>query len=95
MAVNHYSYDPNTPHGKELDDALTWLEDGRDKLARVIATLIQMKDGGTLGEYACLKYGFPTPTVANAALAELEAGNSPLTTAAATLNQMFSRFRTG
>jgi hypothetical protein len=95
MAVGHYEYNRSTPHGQALHESLTQLEEGRDNLLRQIATLIQMKDGGTLGVYAVGKYGFPDTTVANAALAELESAKGALDGIAATLNQLFNKFRNG
>lgn len=93
MAVGHIGFEPNSSHGRGLDEAVSKLEAGRDGLRRHVATLIQMKDAGSLGTYAVEKYGFPTPETATAALAEMEAALGALNGIEATLNQFFARFR--
>ena len=95
MAVGHYSYNRQTPHGAALHAALTDLEGGRDSLLQSVATLIQMKDGANLTAYAVEKFGFPDVATATAALAELESAKGALDGIAATLNQLFNKFRNG
>lgn len=95
MAVGHYEYNPQSPHGALIDGALTNLESGRDGLNQVIATLIQMKDGANLTSYAVGKFGFPDVATATSALAELESLKGALDGIAATLNQAFAKFRSG
>lgn len=95
MAIGHFEYDRNTNHGAQLFGALRDIEEGRDNLLRVVATLIQMKDGSDLTSYAVEKFGFPDVSTATNALAELESTKGALDTAAATLNQCFNKFRNG
>lgn len=93
MAVGHYEFNPQTPHGAGLRAALTALESGRDGLSQHVSTLIQMKDGGNLTDYAVAKYGFGTTGNATSALAELESAKAQLDGIAAALNQLFAKFR--
>jgi hypothetical protein len=95
MAVNHYSYNAQTPDGAALRDALARLEDGYDGLKQSVGALIQMKDGANLTNYAVAKFGFPDVPTATAALAELESLKAALDAAAAALTQAFNRFRNG
>lgn len=95
MTVGHLEYNRTTNHGAALYSALRDLEEGRDNLLRVVATLIQMKDGGSLTSYAVDKFGFTDTTAATNALSELESAKGALDTAAATLNQLFNKFRNG
>lgn len=95
MAVGHYEYNRQSPHGAALHDALTSLEEGRDNLLRTVATLIQMKDGDALTSYAVGKFGFSDVTSATAALAELESMKGALDGIKAALDQAFNKFRNG
>lgn len=95
MAVGHYQYDKDTPHGAQLHSALTNIEEGRDNLLRAVACLIQMKDGADLTSYAVEKYGFIDVGKATSALAELESMKGALDGIVATLNQGFNKFRNG
>lgn len=95
MAVGHIAYNPQSRQGAFLHAALTGLEDGVDGLSKTVATLIQMKDGADLTAYAVGEYGFGTTANATAALAELESAKGALDGIAATLNQLFNKFRNG
>jgi hypothetical protein len=95
MAVNHYSYNAQTPDGAALRDALARLEDGYDELKQTVGAIIQMKDGADLTDYCVGKYGFADVATATAALAELESLKGALDGIAATLTQAFNRFRNG
>jgi hypothetical protein len=95
MAVGHYTYNRSSENGQGLFQALTDLEEGRDGLTRIVGALVQMQDGGTLTSYAVTKFGFTDTTSANAALAELNSAKGALDGIAATLTQLFNKFRNG
>lgn len=95
MVVGHIEYNAQTPLGGDLSSVLEALERGVTGLGEHVATLVQMKDGGSLTSYAVGKYGFGTTANAAAALAEMEAAKGALDGIAATLNQLFAKFRNG
>ena len=93
MAMGHITYGAGSQFGADLKASLDHLEAGRNGLARHVAALIQMKDGATLTAYAVGAYGFETVGNATAALAEMESAKGALDGIAATLDQLFAKFR--
>lgn len=98
MAVGHFAFDRNLPHGQKLNRALNLLEDGLDTLNEVFEIMNQMKDGGAITSYLQQKFGFPDVTTAEAAYNELNSLQSKLNTNAsvtdvnAAMIQCFRKF---
>lgn len=104
MADGHYHFDDQKRHGRLLRAALLKLEEGRNEVAAITASMIQMKDGDgndpshfashvELFGFSGDGDGTNATAEAKAALAELESMVGALDGIKATLNQGFAKLR--
>jgi len=103
MAVGHYAFNDQTPHGRikrrVLNAAEEFLDGGQD----LLATGAQMIDGDQSVEanytYFAAKFGYPDNATAKAAWDEFKSmmskvtGNGSVTDTNAALVQAFAKFR--
>jgi hypothetical protein len=86
MAVSHVLYDPNSPYGSRLRNALRTLENGVSELNDVLGIMTLMLDGGVATAYLAARFGTADAAVAQSLYNEISALMAKLNTDASVTN---------
>ena len=103
MATSNIYFDDQTQYGRLLRRGLNYLEDGKDILNDVLASMVHMIDGdGSVDTHfteVTARYGFPSNAIAkdcwdelNSVMAKLNTDTS-VTSVDAAMSQVFAKMR--